>query len=817
MDQTVKVNGAADCVIDSESPGRRDRAEAYFRLLIESSTDVMMVVGENGAILFGGGGGLKDLGYQPADIAGRFTREFIHPDDIEEQTRLALDALAEEGMVTRSEARILHRNGAWVPCEVMSRATFDPESRRVLIANLRDISERVETANKLREGAATLRKIFDASLDVISINRFSDGSYVDTSASFVDSGFDRKDVVGKSSNKIGIWADRKQFKEYLRLLNERGVVRNLEVDFKLKDGTVSTNLISATIAELNGEKCVISFSRDISKIKRTENDLRAAREAALAASQAKSEFLSSMSHEIRTPMNAILGMTELLDETTLDRDQKRYVETMRNNGNALLGLINDILDLAKVESGRLTLEKTDFDLEDLVGSVAEMLAVRAHSKGLEILSHVKPQVPLRVCGDPLRLRQILINLLGNSIKFTEAGQVLVTVEVDHLTQARQGLHFSVSDTGIGIASEKLDSIFSNFTQADSSTTRRYGGSGLGLAIAKRLVELMGGRIWVESEVGRGSVFHFTAQFGPATTEAEDERIVAPLKLRDARVLIVDDDSTNRLILNEMMSKAGAQVVEAPTGAQALRLIQEAREAGNPFGLMLLDCRMPHMDGLEVAHRLRRSLHEDLTVVMLTSDDLRLNLSTFDEYGLDGYLTKPVRRMELFEAIANAQARREGRIPAALEAQTRDFGAAAKLESLRLSVLLADDSADNRLLVRSFFKKFQVQLDDAENGRIAIDKWRPGKYDLIIMDVQMPDMDGLTAIQTIRDWERKGGHAHSPIVALSASALEEDVRRSLKAGADLHVNKPVSKKTLFEAIVKVLEQGKPAHAVSPSPA
>jgi two-component system, sensor histidine kinase and response regulator len=1061
MDQNIKDYGSPDSALDAPLPGPRDRAEEYFRLLIECSTDVMLVLGRGAEVLFAGGGGLKELGYEPGDLVGKIAQDFIHPDDLAEQSRVASQALAESGLVTRSEARVRHRSGSWIACEVMSRASRDPEGRSVLMTTLRNITERLETANQLRESAATLRKIIDGSPDIISINRFSDGSYVDTSRSFRGSGFDRTEVVGKSSGKIGIWADRKQYKEYLRLLNKRGTVRNLEVDFKLKDGGISPCLISATTAELNGEKCVISFSRDITELKRARNrlaeserrfrtvfgampgaagimsptgkflelskplagsgltreecigktvdeigfwadpsereefnrrmrrdgfvdgmevrmgckeggsipclvsvapleidgercavaiilditelknaqhraaesqaalgrifesstdsmilsdfssgevievnreftrltghsrkeaigrDVRAlnlwsdrakaaefvellrstnearniedlvrnkaghqvpclmsgtvvefagrkcclavsrditmlkrtqdqlvvAREAALTASQAKSEFLSSMSHEIRTPMNAILGMAELLDETELDRDQKKYVETMRNNGNALLGLINDILDLAKVESGRLTLENTDFDLEDLVGSVAEMLAVRAHSKGLEILAHVKPEVPLRVCGDSLRLRQILINLLGNSIKFTESGQVLVTVDLDETSEGKRALHFSVSDTGIGIARDKLDAIFSNFTQADSSTSRRYGGSGLGLAIAKRLVELMGGHIWVESEMGHGSVFHFTAQFETATTEACDEKIVTPAKLGDARVLIVDDNSTNRLILNEMMTKAGAQVVEAEGGAQALHLIEEARRNGNQFGLMLLDCRMPQIDGLEVAHRLRDSSHHDLTIVMLTSDDLRLNVSTFDENGLDGYLTKPVRRVELFEAIANAEARREGRAPAASASRARVVSDAAKLDGLKLRILLADDSADNRLLVRSFFKNFPFHFDDAENGRVAVDKWKPGKYDLVIMDVQMPEMDGLTAIQMIRGYEEKGGTSRTPIVALSAAALEEDVKRSLKAGADLHVNKPVKKKTLIDAIVKAVEDGKILHQVS----
>jgi len=545
-----------------------------------------------------------------------------------------------------------------------------------------------------------------------------------------------------------------------------------------------------------------------------ESELRAAREMALAGSRAKSEFLSSVSHEIRTPMNAILGMAELLAETALDHDQKEYLETIRFNGNALLGLINDILDLAKIESGRLTLERTDFDLEDLVGGVAKMLAVRAHAKGYEILSHVTAKVPPRLCGDPLRLRQILINLLGNAVKFTDSGQVLVTVELDDTSTGSPALHFSVSDTGIGIARDKIEAVFSNFTQADSSTSRPYEGSGLGLSIAKRMVELMGGRIWVESELGRGSVFHFTAPFAEATTAADDEKMVASQNLRDARVLIVDGDQTSRLILNEMMTKAGARVVEAQNGTEALRQIEEARRAGNQFGFMLFDYRTPQMDGREVAQRLRASSEQDPTILMLTSDDLKLNLSRFDEYELDGYLTKPVRRRELFEAIANAHARSKTRIPRLTESRTQVLTETAKPDGLELRILLADDSDINRLLIRSFFKAFPTVFDDAENGWVAVDKWKRGKYDLIIMDIQMPEMDGLTAIQIIRNCEKKAAIRRTPIVAISASALEEDVQRSLKAGADLHVNKPTKKQTLVDAVMKLTERARQRLALPP---
>jgi signal transduction histidine kinase/CheY-like chemotaxis protein len=580
------------------------------------------------------------------------------------------------------------------------------------------------------------------------------------------------------------------------------------------------------VVQVDGEACALGVGHDISRIREseralrevqqrlqaqveqltsTQHDLVKAREAALAASQAKSEFLSSMSHEIRTPMNAILGMAELLDESSLNRDQKKFLGIMRNNGDALLCLINDILDLAKVEAGRMVLERVDFDLEDVTDKVVETLGMRAHAKGLELVVHLMPDVRRELRGDPQRLRQILINLIGNAIKFTETGQVLLSIERDPSGDGPGALLFTVSDTGIGIASDKLDAVFANFTQADSSTSRRYGGSGLGLAIAKRLVALMDGRIWVESKVGAGSAFHFTARFEVSDAPRAVESSTMTPMLRGIRALVIDDNATNRLILREMLTSRGAEVSEAEDGPQGLASLERARLSGRPFKLVLLDCRMPGMDGFQVAEQIKSIGYDGIPLLMLSSDGLKIELARVGKLGLDAYLVKPVRRLELFEAIAAAIARHDGdsRSASGEQAAVPSASTAAPQPQRPLRILLIEDAKDNRTLVRAYLKNSRARVDDAENGLIGVEKTKAEKYDLILMDIQMPVMDGFEATRLIRERERQTGGARVPIIALTASALEADVRRSLEAGADLHVSKPVKKATLLAAIESVM--------------
>jgi two-component system sensor histidine kinase/response regulator len=799
-----------DLIASPDFESAPSRGEDYFRFLIECSSDIFLVLAPGGIIVFAGGGGLKDFGYAPDEVLGQTAGSFIHPEDAAAQGQMAQRAAAEKGLMVRSEARIKHCDGGWIPCEIMTRAGIDAEGQPILIVTMRNIAERIEAARKLQESAATLRKVFNASLDVISINRFSDGGYIDTNNSFAESGYKPTEAIGKTSNRLGLWANRDQFKDYLRRLHERGSVRNMEVDFRLKDGSVVPNLVSATTAELNGEKCVITFSRDIGKIKKTENELRAAREAALAASRAKSEFLSSMSHEIRTPMNAILGMTDLVLETQLSVEQRRYLDVVVNNGNALLELINSILDLAKIEAGRLSLEAVSVDVVELTEKVADTLAIRAHEKHLELAVRFEDSLAPALVGDPLRLRQVLVNLIGNAIKFTEQGEVVVMVKRNPAGRGPGSLLFEVSDTGIGVSADKVASIFSEFTQADSSTSRKYGGSGLGLAIVNRLVRLMGGEVWVLSEPGRGSTFCFTVELGIADSSPISEVTVATeCDLEGTRVLIVDDNATNRIILREMLEPKGAIVSEASTANEGLRALEHARGSGVPFELLLLDCIMPGVNGFEMAKLVREELRiQDLAIMMLSSNELSARISQMNDLGLSHYIVKPIKRHELYSAIAAALAKTDSAGPAT---QPRVDGVAsaahhepAIVVERSLRILLADDSPDNRMLVSAFLKPTPYQLELAVDGLEAVEKFKAGKFDLVLMDIQMPVLDGYDAVRQIREWESAQRISQTPILALTASALDEAVERARSVGCNAHVSKPIKKSTLLSAIAKAVQ-------------
>jgi two-component system sensor histidine kinase/response regulator len=582
-----------------------------------------------------------------------------------------------------------------------------------------------------------------------------------------------------------------------------------------------TTGFNAMLAEIDVRDRALAEHRDTleHQVAERTSELREAKERAEQASRSKSEFLANMSHELRTPLNGVIGMTELVLETAMSGHQRECLETIRTSASTLLGIISDILDFSKIEAGKMQLDPTDLDLEPFVEDILRSVAIGAHQKFLELSFERHPETPAAVHTDAMRLRQVLVNLLGNAIKFTDRGEVVLRVApAPAQPDGRPWLQWSVRDTGIGIAPDRQAGVFPAFTQADGSTTRKYGGTGLGLTISARLVRAMGGRIWVDSDTGRGSTFHFVMP--TEIVEPRDVAVPAPASaLNGLRVLVVDDNATNRLVLQQMLQRLSAEAVLAESAVEAHSRLEQARADGRPFDLVLLDYHMPGKDGLEFLRDEQHGGSGVPSVLLLTSVDLPELFIESRTLGVRACLVKPVRRLDLVTAMRSSLGTRPGPTlpvaPVVTPAATASTapapppaGADAAIDPPTARILLAEDNPVNQRVALHILRKRGFDVHLAHDGRQALDAWRRERFDLVLMDVQMPEMDGFAAVAAIRAEEKATG-GHTPIVALTAEAFVEDRERCLAAGMDAYVSKPFTATRLWEVIDRLLAEARAA--------